>query len=191
MTRPVWYVSVIAGQDRRARSALLLPGRLGAMARIGTFRKPQPEPTSFPKPCNHQQRIAHHAGLCAGRAGAADRRRGGPVLRARHRLVALEGAGCCGACRITWAANTTREAGPNRRSRLTKQGRYDGVLITATGCSAQLKDYAHQFAGRSGVGTARRQNSPPRPVTLPNFAPPLTVTPAAAAARRLSSRPVP
>ena len=28
-----------------------------------------------------------------------------------------------------------------------EQGQYDGVLITATGCSSQLKDYAHQFAG--------------------------------------------
>jgi glycolate oxidase iron-sulfur subunit len=28
-----------------------------------------------------------------------------------------------------------------------EQGQYDGVLITATGCSSQIKDYAHQFAG--------------------------------------------
>jgi len=109
--------------------ALLLPGRLGAMARIGLSASPQgPEPTSFPKPATIKQRNSPSCrAVCQGALAPQIDGAGGRVRRgAAIELVALEGAAAAEPCRITWAANTTREAGPNRRSRLTKQGRYDG-----------------------------------------------------------------
>ena len=41
----------------------------------------------------------------------------------------------------------TQTPGPRQAIAAYEQGQYDGVLITATGCSAALKDYAHLFAG--------------------------------------------
>ena len=62
-------------------------------------------------------------------------------------LVALEGAGCCGALPHHMGREDESRAWAKKRDHAYEQGQYDGVLITATGCSAQLKDYAHLFAG--------------------------------------------
>ena len=65
----------------------ILPGRLGAMARMGLAARPQgPEPVAIPQAGAGETAYRHHAGLRAGRAGAADRRRGRPGAgAARHR----------------------------------------------------------------------------------------------------------
>jgi glycolate oxidase iron-sulfur subunit len=62
-------------------------------------------------------------------------------------LVALEGAGCCGALPHHMGREDESRMWAKRAIAAFEQGKYDGVLITATGCSAQLKDIAHQFAG--------------------------------------------
>jgi glycolate oxidase iron-sulfur subunit len=57
-----------------------------------------------------------------------------------------------------------------------EQGQYDGVLITATGCSAQLKDYAHQFAG-DPVWEPRAQKFAAAARDFAELCTPLAVTP--------------
>ena len=62
-------------------------------------------------------------------------------------LVPLEGAGCCGALPHHLGRDEDARAWAKRAIQAYEAGRYDGVLISATGCSAHLKDYAHLFLG--------------------------------------------
>ena len=127
----------------------LLPGRLGAMAAIGAAAKPQgPEPHIFPKPAVVKQRIAIMPGCVQGAlAPQIDAAVGRVLARRGIELVALEGAGCCGSLPHHMGREDESRAWAKRAIEAFEQGQYDGVLITATGCSAQMKDYAHQFAG--------------------------------------------
>jgi len=129
--------------------ARILPGRLGAMARIGLTAKPQGrEPGQFPKPAHIKQRIAIMPGCVQGALSPQIDSAVGRVLARRGvELVALEGAGCCGALPHHMGREHDAQQWAKKAILAYEQGRYDGVLITATGCSAQLKDYAHQFAG--------------------------------------------
>lgn len=129
--------------------AKLLPGRLGAMARMGLSARPQgPEPTQFPKPAQVKQRIAIMPGCVQGvLAPQIDGAVGRVLARRGIELVALEGAGCCGALPHHMGREQDSREWAKKAIQAFEQGRYDGVLITATGCSSQLKDYAHQFAG--------------------------------------------
>jgi glycolate oxidase iron-sulfur subunit len=129
--------------------AKLLPGRLGAMARMGLAARPQgPESLQFPKPAQVKQRIAIMPGCVQGAlAPQIDGAVGRVLARRGIELVALEGAGCCGALPHHMGRERDSQDWAKKAIVAFEQGRYDGVLITATGCSAQLKDYAHQFAG--------------------------------------------
>ena len=129
--------------------AKMLPGRLGAMARMGLAARPQgPEPLQYPKPAQVKQRIAIMPGCVQGAlAPQIDSAVGRVLARRGIELVALEGAGCCGALPHHMGREHDSRKWAKKAIVAFEQGRYDGVLITATGCSAQLKDYAHQFAG--------------------------------------------
>ncbi len=126
-----------------------LPGRLGAMARMGLAARPQgPEPLQFPKPAEVKQRIAIMPGCVQGAlAPQIDAAVGRVLARRGIELVALDGAGCCGALPHHMGREQDSREWAKKAIVAFEQGQYDGVLITATGCSAQLKDYAHQFAG--------------------------------------------
>ena len=129
--------------------ARLLPGRLGAMAKIGLMARPQgPEPTHFPKPAVVKQRIAIMPGCVQGAlAPQIDAAVGRVLARRGIELVALEGAGCCGSLPHHMGRDADARAWAKKAIEAFEHGQYDGVLITATGCSAALKDYAHLFAG--------------------------------------------
>ncbi len=129
--------------------ARLMPGRLGAMAKMGLMARPQgEEPTHFPKPAVVQQRIAIMPGCVQGAlAPQIDAAVGRVLARRGIELVALEGAGCCGALPHHMGREGDARGWAKRAIEAFEQGHYDGVLITATGCSAQLKDYAQMFAG--------------------------------------------
>jgi len=129
--------------------ARLLPGRLGAMAKIGLMARPQgPEPTHFPKPATVKQRIAIMPGCVQGAlAPQIDAAVGRVLARRGIELVALEGAGCCGSLPHHMGRDADARAWAKKAIAAFEHGQYDGVLITATGCSAALKDYAHLFAG--------------------------------------------
>jgi glycolate oxidase iron-sulfur subunit len=129
--------------------ARLLPGRLGAMARMGLMARPQgAEPIHFPKPVLVKQRIAIMPGCVQGAlAPQIDAAVGRVLARRGIELVALEGSGCCGALPHHMGREDDARGWAKKAIEAFEQGQYDGVLITATGCSAQLKDYAQMFAG--------------------------------------------
>ena len=67
MTRPALVRIGLLLARIGAPVAKIMPGKLGAMARIGLAAKPQgPEPTSFPKPAVVKQRIAIMPGCVQG-----------------------------------------------------------------------------------------------------------------------------
>jgi len=149
MTRPALVRIGLLLARIGAPVARIMPGKLGAMARIGLSARPQgPEPTHFPKPAVVKQRIAIMPGCVQGALSPQIDSAVGRVLARRGiELVALEGAGCCGALPHHMGREHDSQAWAKKAIIAYEQGQYDGVLITATGCSAQLKDYAHQFAG--------------------------------------------
>ena len=149
MTRPKLVRLGLLAARLTGPLAKLLPGRLGAMARMGAGARPQgPEPLSFPKPGIVKQRIAIMPGCVQGAlAPQIDAAVGRVLARRGIELVALEGAGCCGALPHHMGREDESRAFAKRAIIAYERGKYDGVLITATGCSAQLKDIAHQFAG--------------------------------------------
>jgi len=129
--------------------AAILPGRLGAMAKMGLMARPQgPEPLHFPKPDVVKQRIAIMPGCVQGAlAPQIDTAVGRVLARRGIELVALEGAGCCGSLPHHMGRDDEAKAWAKKAITAYEQGQYDGVLITATGCSSAMKDYAHLFAG--------------------------------------------
>jgi glycolate oxidase iron-sulfur subunit len=129
--------------------AKLLPGRWGAMARMGAAAHPHGcVPHDFPVPASVTQRIAIMPGCVqAALAPQIDAAVGRVLARRGIQLVPLPGAGCCGALPHHMGREAEARAWAKRAIIAFEQGQFDGVLITATGCSAQLKDYAHLFAG--------------------------------------------
>jgi glycolate oxidase iron-sulfur subunit len=158
--------------------AKILPGRLGAMARMGAAARPQgPEPVQFPKPAQVKQRIAIMPGCVQGAlAPQIDGAVGRVLARRGIELVALDGAGCCGALPHHMGREDDSRAWAKKAIQAFEQGQYDGVLITATGCSSQLKDYAHQFAG-DPVWEPRAAKFAAAARDFAELCTPLTVTP--------------
>ncbi|MCP5411279.1 MAG: glycolate oxidase subunit GlcF [Alphaproteobacteria bacterium] len=153
MTRPALVRVGLLMARLGAPVARLLPGRLGAMAKMGLIARPSgPEPTHFPKPvlgpATVIQRIAIMPGCVQGAlAPQIDSAVGRVLARRGIELVALEGSGCCGALPHHMGREDDSRAWAKKAITAYEAGTYDGVLITATGCSAQLKDIAQQFAG--------------------------------------------
>jgi glycolate oxidase iron-sulfur subunit len=155
-----WTIAKVMTRPKLVRLGLLfarigapvarhLPGRLGAVARMGLGARPRGvEPLIFPKPAKVTKRIALMSG-CVQQALAPqiDAAVGRVLARRGIQLLALEGAGCCGALPHHMGREAESRMWAKRAIIAYEQGNYDGVLITATGCSAQLKDIAHQFAG--------------------------------------------
>jgi len=101
----------------------------------------------------------------------------GRVLARRGiELVALDGAGCCGALPHHMGREHDSQEWAKKAIIAFEQGQYDGVLITATGCSSQLKDYAHQFAG-DPVWEPRAAKFAAAARDFAELCTPLTVTP--------------
>jgi glycolate oxidase iron-sulfur subunit len=149
MTRPALVRIGLLFAKIAGPIAKLLPGRLGAMVQIGASAHPRgPEPHQFPKPAVVKQRIAIMPGCVqSALAPQIDAAVGRVLARRGIALVPLDGAGCCGALPHHMGREADSRAFAKRAITAFEQGNYDGVLITATGCSAQLKDYAQMFAG--------------------------------------------
>jgi glycolate oxidase iron-sulfur subunit len=128
----------------------LLPGRLGAMARMGANVPPAPAGGAVRAILPNARRIALMPG-CAQAAlnPAIDAAVARVLARQGIELVPLEGAGCCGALvhhlgRSEDAKNWARRA-IEAFERAGGGEAFEGVLITATGCSAHLTDLTHLF----------------------------------------------
>jgi glycolate oxidase iron-sulfur subunit len=150
-----WLIATVMPRPSLVRLGLLfaplgrwLPGRLGAMARMGARRHHVLSSASAPQVAANAKRIALMPG-CVQKAlapeiDAAARR----VLGRRgYILQPLLGAGCCGSL-VHHLGKEAQATDWARRAieAFEREGPFDGVLITATGCSAYLKDLAHLFA---------------------------------------------
>ena len=150
-----WIIANIMTRPRLVALGLLaaplgtwLPGRLGAMARAGAAARPSRiahAPPIIDKPV---KRIALMGGCVqAAMAPQIDEAVARVLARRGIELVPLEGAGCCGALPHHLGRDEDARQWAKRAIQAYEAGRHDGVLISATGCSAHLKDYAHLFLG--------------------------------------------
>jgi len=156
-----WLIATVMPRPTLVRAGLfasrlmgplvsLLPGRLQHMARLGAHTALS-GPVSLPRAVlPNARRIALMPG-CVQAAIAPDIDAAAARVLARRgiELVPLEGAGCCGAIvhhlgRSEDAKNWARRA-IEALERAGGAAAFEGVLITATGCSAHLKDLAHLF----------------------------------------------
>jgi glycolate oxidase iron-sulfur subunit len=156
-----WLIATVMPRPAAMRFALLLsrflgpfvyylPGRLKVMAAMGAAT-PLQGPAALPRAIlPNARRVALMPG-CVQQAIAPDIDAATARVLARRgiELVPLEGAGCCGALvqhlgRSEDAKNWARRA-IEAYERAGGSATFDSVLITATGCSAHLKDLAHLF----------------------------------------------
>jgi glycolate oxidase iron-sulfur subunit len=156
-----WLIATVLPRPSLARAGMalarlagpltaLLPGRLRHMARMGS-QTPRYGPAPLPRVVlPNARRVALMPG-CVQAAIAPDIDAAAARVLARQgiELVPLEGAGCCGALlhhlgRSEDAKNWARRA-IEAFERAGGAAAFEGVLITATGCSSHLKDLAHLF----------------------------------------------
>ncbi len=156
-----WLIATVMPRPSLVRAGLfvarlmgplvsLLPGRLQHMARLGAHMS-LGGPVSLPRAVlPNARRIALMPG-CVQAAIAPDIDAAVARVLARRgmELVPLEGAGCCGSLvhhlgRSEDAKNWARRA-IEAYERAGGADAFEGVLITATGCSAHLKDLTHLF----------------------------------------------
>jgi len=150
-----WLLATVMPRPTFVRLGLLfappgrwLPGRLGAMARMGSKRHVATTSTAELPVAMNARRIALMPG-CVQKALAPEideavRR---VLTRRGYQLVPLVGAGCCGSLVHHLGKEEQAKAWAKRAiEAFEKEGPFHGVLITATGCSAYLKDLAHLFA---------------------------------------------
>src|SRR6267154_4679396 len=130
--------------------APLLPARLAAMLRLAPWRLPAPSPVDqpqvFPAEGERVRRVALLAG-CAQQVLAPEINEATIRLLTRHgcEVVVASGAGCCGAL-----VHHLGEEGPalaaaraniDAWQAVIADGGLDAVVVNASGCGTQLKDY--------------------------------------------------
>ena len=150
MPRPALVRAGLFMARLAAPIAFLLPGRLALMAAMGAHAKVQPVEPPLRAILPNARRVALMPG-CAQPALAPqiDQAVARVLARRGIELVPLEGAGCCGALvhhlgRSEDAKNWATRA-IEAYEHAGGAASFEGVLITATGCSAHLKDLADLF----------------------------------------------
>ncbi|MEI9997005.1 MAG: glycolate oxidase subunit GlcF [Rhizomicrobium sp.] len=130
--------------------AALLPGRLRVMVQKGAAA-PLQGPLSPPRAIlPNAKRIALMPGCAqAALAPEIDAAAARVLARRGYELVPLEGAGCCGALLHHLGRSEDAKNWARRAIEAFERGggaeTFDGVLITATGCSSHLKDLTPLF----------------------------------------------
>jgi glycolate oxidase iron-sulfur subunit len=150
-----WLVAKVMPRPSLMRAGLMLaplgrwlPGRLGAMARMGAKARRRTIAVPETVASSATRRIALMPGCAqAVLAPEIDRAVARVLARRGIALVPLAGAGCCGSLVHHLGRSEDAKAWGRRAIEAFESGAFDGVLITATGCSAYLKDLAHVFAG--------------------------------------------
>lgn len=146
LTRPSSTRAAIALARRFSGLSKFLPGRIGAMARRGAaihLRKP-----SIMRPVgNPSKRVALMPGCVqAALAPEIDEAASRVLARRGIMLVPLEQAGCCGALPYHLGKIGDAKKWAKRAIEAFEESGCDAILISATGCGAHLKDYAHLLA---------------------------------------------
>ena len=150
MTRPSLVRAGMIVARLMAPIAFLLPGRLALMAAMAAHARPQPGAMPAPVAGLGARRIALMPGCVqAALAPQIDAAVARYLARRGIELVRLQGAGCCGSLvhhlgRSEDSKNWARRA-IEAYEHAGGAGFFEGVLITATGCSAHLKDLTHLF----------------------------------------------
>ena len=150
MTRPTLVRAGLFAARLAAPFAFLLPGRLALMTAMGAHAKLQP--TAIPPRAilPNAKRIALMPGCVQpALAPQIDQAVARCLSRRGFELVPLEGAGCCGSL----VQHLGRSEDAKRWARRAIEAfehaggpqAFDGILITATGCSAHLKDLQNLF----------------------------------------------
>jgi len=144
-----WTIASVMSRPGLVRVGLIfaplgrwLPGGLGRIARMGAKAWPRAEPLVR----GTGRRIGLMPG-CVQKALAPEIDAAVSRVPARRGmdLVPMDGAGCCGAL----AHHMGRDAGGwTERAVAAAQG-FDDVLITATGCSAYLKEPGHPLSAKA------------------------------------------
>ena len=150
MPRPVLIRAGLFLARLCAPVAFLLPGRLALLTAMGAHARAQPAETPLRAILPNARRVALMPGCVQpALAPQIDQAVARYLARRGIELVPLEGAGCCGSLvhhlgRSEDAKNWARRA-IEAFEYAGGSGAFEGVLITATGCSAHLKDLEHLF----------------------------------------------
>ena len=150
MPRPVLVRAGLVLARLFAPVAFLLPGRLALMTAMGAHARARPAEAPLRAILPNARRIALMPGCVQpALAPQIDQAIARYLARRGVELVPLEGAGCCGSLvhhlgRSQDAKNWARRA-IEAFEYAGGSDAFEGVLITATGCSAHLKDLEHLF----------------------------------------------
>jgi glycolate oxidase iron-sulfur subunit len=132
----------------------VLPGKLGAMAKKAGRKRPRLLPARLVYAPAGSRRVALLKG-CVQSALAPEIDAAATRVLARQKIEAIKLAGCCGAL----AYHMGREDIAKREARRVMAGfegsKADAIAMTASGCTAFLKDYGRVFAGESEETPAR------------------------------------
>ena len=155
-----WFIATVLTRPDIARALLqlarltspfsfLLPGRLRAMAQKGASLAPDNGRSAATTTPSNAKRIALMPG-CVQKALAPQIDEAVARLLARrgYALVPLDGAGCCGSLSHHLGREGEAKMWAKRAiASFERAGDFDAILISATGCSAHLKDLPQLFAG--------------------------------------------
>jgi glycolate oxidase iron-sulfur subunit len=150
MTRPTLVRAGLFAARFAAPFAFLLPGRLALMTAMGAHAKRQPTASPQRAILPNAKRVALMPG-CVQPAIAPqiDQAVARCLARRGIELVPLEGAGCCGSLVHHLGRSEDAKKWARRAIEAFEHAggaqALDGVLITATGCSAYLKDLESLF----------------------------------------------
>ncbi|MBV9418596.1 MAG: glycolate oxidase subunit GlcF [Alphaproteobacteria bacterium] len=152
-----WLLSVVMPRPTLTRVGLfaarifaplagLLPGRLAHMSRLGAHAPFQPAGVPVRVVIPNARRVGIMPG-CVQAALSPDIDAAVTRLLARRgiELVPLEGAGCCGSLVHHLGRSEDAKNWARRAIEAFERSGLKEVLITATGCSAHLKDLSHLF----------------------------------------------
>jgi glycolate oxidase iron-sulfur subunit len=145
-----------------------LSGRLAAMLRLAPAHLPSPSPVDrpqvFPAEGRRVKRVALLAG-CAQQVLAPQINEATIRLLTRHgcEVVVAAGAGCCGALvhhlGKEGPALAAARANIDAWQRLDKTGGLDAVVINASGCGTQIKDYGFMLRNDEAYAAAAKRIS--------------------------------
>ena len=156
LPRPALFRAALLAAMAARPLARLLPGRLGAMAGMAPGRLPPPSPVdrpqTFPAEGKRRLRVALLTG-CAQTvlAPAINEATVRLLTRFGAEVVVAEGAGCCGALvhHMGLAEAGRRAAAANVRAWL--RARPDRIVVNASGCGTQVKDYGYMLRGAAAL----------------------------------------
>jgi glycolate oxidase iron-sulfur subunit len=146
LTRPWITTPAVALARLFAPLAMRLPGRIGAMARVAGKASRRGKLVARRSDVSEARQVALMRGCVQpALAPQIDDAATRSLARRGIALVALRGAGCCGA--LAHHLGRTEEAKTLARKTIQafERSSLDKVLITATGCAAHMADYPHLF----------------------------------------------